>query len=113
MEVLVLVLNQPDYLDNILEGFLLAGLRGATVIQTTGMGRTLCEKVPLFGGIRSILQGCRPDNLTVFTVVRNQEMREKAIDVIKENLGDLSQPNTGFLFCVPVSTAMGFAESLI
>lgn len=112
MEALVLVLNQPEHLDDILKGFLRVGIRGATIIESTGMGRTLCEKVPIFGGIRNIIQGCRPNNLTVFTVVRNQDARDQAVRVIKEVLGDLSRPNTGFLFAVPVSMAHGFAEPL-
>jgi nitrogen regulatory protein P-II 1 len=112
MELLVFVLNQPEYLEEILEGFLRIGIRGATVIDSTGMGRTLCDRVPIFGGIRSIIQGCRPNNLTIFTVVRSFEMRDKAVGVITEIMGDLSRPNAGFLFCVPVSMASGFAEKL-
>ncbi len=112
MELLVFVLNQPEYLDKILQGFLDIGLRGATVIDSTGMGRTLCDKVPIFGGLRNLIHDCRPNNLTIFTVVRNSEMREKAVGVITGIMGDLSRPNVGFLFCVPVSMAMGFAERL-
>ncbi|MBS4031329.1 MAG: hypothetical protein KGZ63_07920 [Clostridiales bacterium] len=112
MELLVFVLNQPEYLDEILEGFLRADIRGATVIDSTGMGRTLCDKVPIFGGIRSLIQGCRPNNLTIFTVVRDKEKRDMAITVIEDVLGNLDRPNTGFLFCVPVSMARGFAEAL-
>ena len=112
MELLVFVLNKPEYLDEILEALLRVDVRGATVLESTGMGRTLCEKVPIFGGIRSIIQGCRPNNLTIFTVVRSPQKRDKAIAVIEEVMGDLSQPNTGFLFSVPVSSALGFAEAL-
>ena len=112
MELLVFVLNKPEYLDEILEALLRVDVRGATVLESTGMGRTLCDKVPIFGGIRSIIQGCRPNNLTIFTVVRSPQKREKAVAAIEEVMGDLSQPNTGFLFSVPVSSAMGFAESL-
>ena len=112
MELIVFVLNQPEYLDEILEGFLRIGVRGATVIDSTGMGRALCDKVPIFGGIRSMIQGCRPNNQTIFTVVRSEEMRKKVINEIKTVLGDLQKPNTGFLFCVPVTCAEGFAELL-
>lgn len=112
MELLVFVLNRPELLDELLEGFLRADVRGATVIDSTGMGRTLCDKVPIFGGIRTMIQGCRPNNLTIFTVVRTQEKRDDAIRVIYDVVGDLKKPNTGFLFCVPVSYASAFAEAL-
>lgn len=113
MELLIVILNQPEYLNDILEGFYEAGISGATVIETTGMGRTLCDKVPIFGGLRSIVQGCRPNNLTIFSVVRSEEKLNKAIKVIEEHLGDISKPNTGFFFTVPVNMARGFAESLV
>lgn len=112
MELLILILNQPDYLNDIMEGFLEEGISGATVIETTGMGRTLCDKVPLFGGIRAMIQGCRPNNLTIFTVLRSEEERNQAIGVIEKHLGDISKPNTGFYFTVPVSMARGFAKQL-
>ncbi len=112
MELLVFILNQPEYLDEVLEGFLSVGISGATVIDSTGMGRTLCDKVPIFGGIRGMIQGCRPNNLTILTVVRNKDERDQAIKVIEGTLGDLSQPNAGFFFCLPVSMAKGFAKSL-
>lgn len=112
MELLVFVLNKPEFLNELLEGFLRIDIRGATVIDSTGMGRTLCEKVPIFGGIRSMIQGCRPNNLTIFTVVRSEEKRNMAIQVIEDVVGDLSRPNTGFLFCVPVTCAHGFADAL-
>jgi len=112
MELLVFVLNKPEFLDEILEGFLKVGLHGATIIDSTGMGRTLCDKVPIFGGLRSIVQGCRPNTLTIFTVVPDITLRTKAVNVIEEIIGDLKEPNTGFLFCVPVSMSSAFAEPL-
>lgn len=112
MELIVFVLNDPDSLEEIFEGFLRIGVRGATIIDSTGMGRTMCDHVPFFGGIRTMLQGCRPNNQTIFTVVRSEEMRNKVIGVIKDVLGDLNQPNSGFLFCLPVTCAEGFAEQL-
>ncbi|HHX74556.1 MAG TPA: hypothetical protein GX699_06605 [Firmicutes bacterium] len=112
MELLVLVLNQPEHLDAILEGFLQAGLSGATVLESTGMGRTLCDKVPVFGGLRNLIRGCRPDNVTVFTVIGSVEKRQKAVKVIEDILGDLDRPNTGLYFTVPVSMVRGLAEPL-
>lgn len=112
MELLVFVLNQPEYLDEILEAFLNIGIQGATIIESTGMGRTLCEKVPIFGGISSVIQGCRPSNLTIFTVIRSTKQRDDAVKAIESILGDLTQPNSGFLFTTPVSMALGFAPPL-
>ncbi|NLP37707.1 MAG: hypothetical protein GX357_08655 [Firmicutes bacterium] len=113
MELLVLVLNQPERLEEILEGFLHEGISGATVLESTGMGRELCDTAPFFGGIRQLIQGCRPHNVTVFTVVRSEEERKKAIKVIDEVIGDVSKPNAGIYFTVPVTSVNGLMEPLL
>ena len=41
MHLLVAVLNAPEKLDSILAGFVELGVRGATVINSEGMGRPL------------------------------------------------------------------------
>lgn len=111
MEVLFLILNQPERLNELLEGFLDDGIGGATVLESTGMGRTLCDTTPIFGGLRNILQECRPNNLTIFTVLDSEDKKNKAIKRIHHVLGDLSKPNTGMYFVMPVSAASGLTES--
>lgn len=109
MEVLFLVINQSERLNELLEGFLEDGIGGATVLESTGMGRTLCDTAPIFGGLRKILQECRPHNKTIFMVLNTTEEKNKVIQRIHQVLGDLTQPNTGMYFIMPVTTASGLA----
>ncbi|SDY33509.1 P-II family nitrogen regulator [Tindallia californiensis] len=113
MEVLFLVLNQPERLNELMEGFLEDGISGATVLESTGMGRTLCDTMPIFGGLRKILQDCRPNNLTIFMVLNTEVQKDKVIQRIYQVLGDLNEPNTGMYFIMPVSAASGLTDSLI
>ena len=43
MYLLVNVLEQTQHLSDILEGFAQIGIKGSTVINSTGMGRVLME----------------------------------------------------------------------
>lgn len=50
VNILFLVLNQTEYLDEILDAFVDVGIRGATIIDSQGMGSALAngdKDVPL------------------------------------------------------------------
>lgn len=112
MHMLVLVLNETGELERVLEGLLHVGVRGATVIESSGMGRTLCTKVPLFGGMRNLFEGCRPNNVTIISVIKDEGKLVRAKNKVMEILGDLERPGAGFMFVVPVIEAYGFAPEL-
>ncbi|MBS4032162.1 MAG: hypothetical protein KGZ63_12190 [Clostridiales bacterium] len=111
MDMLMIILNNEEDTDPVLQGLLDIGVRGATIIESTGMGRTLCTKVPMFGGLRTLFQECRPTNKTIFSVIRTKEKLREAIEFINSKL-NLEKPGTGFMFVLPVSEAYGFASAL-
>jgi len=55
MKLLVFICNQPEKLEEILEGFLEVGITGATIIDSLGMGRILAAEVPIFAGLKESL----------------------------------------------------------
>lgn len=112
MDMLIIVLNKTELLNDIMETLLDAGVRGATVIESSGMGRTLCAKVPIFGGIRHLFDDCRPNNHTIFSVINDEIILRRAINDVKAVIGDIDEPGSGFLFVVPVKDAEGFAPEL-
>jgi nitrogen regulatory protein PII len=112
MDMLVIVLNRTEDLEHVLKGLLNEGVRGATVIDSSGMGRTLCTKIPLFGGIRNMFEDCRPTNVTIFSVIKDQGKLRRAVNIVKQIIGDLEEPGAGFMFVVPVTDAYGFAPEL-
>ena len=72
MHLLVAVINQPEKLDEILVGFVELGVRGATVIQSEGMGRVLSHDIPIFAGLQTLISQSRPDNRTIFSVLSDE-----------------------------------------
>ena len=71
MHLLVAVLNSPDDVDSILAGFVELGVRGATVINSEGMGRVLSHDIPIFASLQTLLNRSGPENRTILTVVSN------------------------------------------
>jgi nitrogen regulatory protein PII len=48
---------------------------------------------------------------TLFTVVKSQSQIEAVVKATQSVVGDLEQPDTGFLFIVPVSQVYGISKS--
>lgn len=109
MKLLVLVLNDEEKVDEVLLNLTKAGVRGATVIDSVGMGGILGVKIPFFPKIKNVVQINKPDNKTIFTVINSDEVLRTAIDLLKRTL-QLDKPGTGFMFVVPVSEVYGTSE---
>ncbi len=110
MYALFLILNEVDKLDDILER-LFALKIGATVVDSEGMGSMLVEhnrEVPIFAGLRKLIEGGRPLNKTIMSVIRDREKLDEARRIIDEELGKIDKPGKGFMFVVPVVECYGF-----
>ncbi len=107
---LFLILNEVSKVDDILDIFFHLGL-GATVLDSEGMGKVLLEHnidVPIFSSIKKLIEGDKPYNKTIVSVIREEAILREAIDKINEELEYIQKPGVGFLFVVPVIECHGF-----
>jgi nitrogen regulatory protein PII len=111
MKLLILILNKVEKLEEVLEGFLEAGVTGATIIDTVGMGHILCEEVPIFAGLRFMFAGAKPHNKTIISVI-NDEAEEEVIHLLENILGDMYEPGTGIVFTVPLDRVVGLKPEI-
>jgi len=114
MYLLVNVLEQTESLPAILEEFAKIGIKGSTVINSTGMGRVLMQVGAATDGmdeIKSILSKMEPSNKMIFTVLPNKNTLEEAIGIVKSFCGDLTEPGKGILFALPLEIVEGVPES--
>ncbi len=108
MILAVLILNEVEYLDDILKGFVDIGIKGATVFDSTGMARVIGSSgdIPVYGLLRRVLHPEYETNKTILTVIEEAQydmMKKKINDVT----GGLSKPDSGILFTLPVLTSEG------
>ena len=94
MQLLFLVIKRIELVDEIMRSLAQAGIRGGTVIDS--------------GVLRSILSGedAAQKGKTIFVAVADDQV-DVARKAITDVTGDLSQPNAGVLFGVPISFAEG------
>lgn len=108
MQLFVLVLNKTELLEDILHEMALAGVSGATVLESTGMARLLkdMDDMPFFSGLRSMLNQDRAQSNTIFVV-----LEDKQVDVVRKIVNDvtggISKPDTGIMFSLPTMFVEG------
>jgi len=112
---LFIVLNEIDFLEDILAKFVETGVKGATILDSQGMGSAILESsnrgVPLFATLGHLLDNTHPYNKTIFTVLENDEVLKKAIAGVEEVMKPMAKPGAGFMFTVPISNVYSLGKT--
>jgi nitrogen regulatory protein PII len=106
MFMVMLVLDKPDQLDEVLQAWDRAGVRGATIIESTGINRQLQRFIPL----RYVFQsagGGEEGHLTLLSIVESQEDVAACLQATESVTGDLNAPNTGVFASWPLTLVKG------
>src|ERR671925_2088909 len=112
MYLVLLVLNNPDRLEELLIAWEENGVQGATVLFSTGLGRirqmdAWRDDMPLIPSLRDFYETPENMNRTIFTVVDSEGQVDALVSATKTVVGDLDEQETGLLLVLPVSQAYG------
>lgn len=109
--LLVLVLNKPECQSEILRAFRQVGVKGATIIDSVGMGRAKAEHhlTPLVAGLMRVLDNGHHYNKTVLSVIEDEAVMRRAIEEA-DRIVDFSQPGSGIVFTLPVDLVRGMRD---
>jgi len=110
MKVLVFILNKEELLEEVLEVFLELNISGATILDSVGMGSILARDIPIFAGFRNLMEGSRPANKTIVTIVPD-DLVEKTVKAIEQVVGSLDEPGNGVAFVLPLEAVYGLRKS--
>ncbi len=117
MYFILFVLHETSKMKDLLHAWEEAGVKGATVLFSTGLGRIrqnfgLMEDFPLFPTMSEILDRAESMDLsrTVFSVVKSDEIVKSVLYHTQKVVGDLNKPNTGILVVLPVAQVYGLKQ---
>ena len=117
MYFILFVLHDISKMKDLLDAWEEAGVKGATLLFSTGLGRIrknygLMEDFPLFPSMSAIIDQLEEMDLnrTIFSVVESDEIVKSVLQKTQEVVGDLSKPNTGILIVLPVAQVYGLKE---
>lgn len=103
MIMVCIILNEEEYVDDLLAVMMELEVTGATIVDGVGMERMLANDVPIFAGLIQSLAGSRPYNKNIIALVKNRETLMKLVDVLKEIGIDFQKPGVGAIFAMPVN----------
>lgn len=103
MQLLIIVLNREDYLEKILSLMIEAGITGATILNSEGLGHFLAYEVPIFAGLRQLMGEKRSANRTIFAVVEKEESLNEFKKLLEEENIDFTQTGVGIIALLPVN----------
>lgn len=109
MQILLVVLNRVEMLQPLLDSLMEKGFSGATILNSTGMMKELAkniEQYPILGSLRFLLNEDHRESKTIFMVVK-EEQAEAVKAVVREVVGDLSQPDTAIMCTLPLLSVEG------
>jgi nitrogen regulatory protein PII len=111
MKLLVYVMNKVDLMDRFIHRLKEINIKGATVIESTGMGRILAENddMDFIGSLKVLFDNPRAISRT-FLMALEDEQVPVVLQLIDEIAGDLSRPNTGIVFTLPIETIKGYKK---
>lgn len=111
MKLLVYVLNQTQYLDRFLDALRLAGIRGATILSSSGMASRLfnSDDINLVGSLRMIFDEPKKESNVILIALEDEQV-DIVFDVIDQVVGGVDKPNTGITFTLDIDRIKGYKK---
>ncbi|MGH4050907.1 MAG: hypothetical protein ACREVX_06065 [Clostridium sp.] len=107
MYAVFIILSNVNELDDISKVFYENGC-GATTIDSCGIGKVLLRNnidIPIFAGIRNLVEGTKPYNKTIISVIKKENKMRTIVDKINKDF--LATPDSGVMFVMPVLECYG------
>jgi len=110
--MVLLVIDDPNRLDDALRAWETAGVSGITILESTGLHR---RKVQALGaryafGFPRLAGTDYEGHYTLLAIVRDREHAEECADVAEALLGALDRPNGGVFAAWPLELARGVSQ---
>jgi hypothetical protein len=109
MYMVMLVLDDPNRLDELLEAWRSAGVSGVTIMESIGAYRRETRRVTgryLFG-LPGLTESAERSQYTLIAVVPDERTAELCLEASERIVGDLNEPNTGVFAAWELSSAKG------
>lgn len=102
MQLLVIFLNQEEFLDDILTELVELEISNATVIEGIAMERVLAKDVPIFAGLLQSTRGSRAYNKNIFALIPQKQIVQDLLEILHDLEIDLTDPSVGTFFTIPI-----------
>ena len=117
--MILFVLDDASLTNELLAAWHTVGVPGATILESTGLGRLsqsgLRDDTSIMPSLRNFYRSGELNHRTIFTIVKDDAIVPEILKATETVVGSLSEPNTGLLLVLPVAQVYGntnYAETL-
>lgn len=103
MQLLIIVLNKEEHLEKLMSLLIEAGISGATISDSQGIGHYLAYEVPIFAGLRQMMGEGKTVNKTILALLNDGKAFDEFKELLLEEEIDFTKPGVGILVTVPVN----------
>ncbi|MBU0997074.1 MAG: hypothetical protein KKE16_03405 [Firmicutes bacterium] len=111
MKLVVYVMNNTSKLDDFLHFLKERNIKGATILNGTGMARKLIENddMEFIGSLKKLFDNPRVESKVILMALEDEQV-PLALEAIHLVAPDLTLPNSGIVFTVPIDFIEGFKK---
>lgn len=114
MYLIMLILDQPNKLIEVLDAWNAIGIRGATILESTGIFKLRTRQLNLPARYTFPLsETTEQGNYTIISIVTDEPMIQQCLEATEKVIGDLSQPKTGIFAAWPLSFCKGLSKEYL
>ncbi len=107
MWLLIIVLNQEKFLDDLLSVLVELGITDAAIIDSQAMGKALAYEVPIFAGLSFQMSGSKSYSKTIIAQVERKEIGSEIMKMLQDVDIDFLTPGVGRIFILKLEEALG------
>ena len=116
MKLILFILHDPEKLHALLDAWTEAGISGATVLYSTGLGRlnqagALRDDLPLMPSLEDFLPKIDHLSRTIFSMIEDDAVVDRVVAATQRVVGDLCEPDRGLLIVLPVAQVYGLRKA--
>lgn len=114
MQMIMLVLDDPNRLDDVVEAWQSIGVSGVTMMETMGAYRRARRRVMgrYVFGLSGLSESAGRSQYTLFAIVPDQATADLCLEATERIVGDLTEPNTGVFASWHLTSAKGVPEQV-
>lgn len=110
MYMLMLVLDDPQYLDDVLDAWDGIGVSGVTFIESSGINRRRMARqvgALFMEGINRLIGNEEESHYTLFVILPHEGVVQDCLEAVENIVGNLDGPNTGVMAAWPLAFVKG------
>lgn len=111
--LLVVILRNLDYLEQLLAAVMETGVSGMTIISTRGISHATFKQTVSEFSIAAVLNTLfmseKHESKMLLCVVKNDELCKELCHRMEDAISDIDEPHTAIYFTIPVENLRGLA----